>query len=102
MVQGLFREHLPEEADQESLSFVRDSKEILSLPRKDDEYKSAFLNPRMKSALVCPIYQFLCFQGILYLNSLYENHYRSSHISVLEEHCFIPRLRYLDLQEALL
>lgn len=102
-MRGLFREHVPEEADPDSLAFVMDCGEILSLPEKDGEYPGAFLNHRMKSALASPVSrgQESGIHGILYLNSLYEGHYNSRHVAALEELSRIDRLRLCTLQEAL-
>ncbi len=100
-MQGLFRESLPEKPDSSTLLFLTECREILCIPRKNGEYNASLLNPRMGSALVCPVYRELRFQGLLFLNSLYENHYGSKHIKILEEHCRIDRLRILSLQEVL-
>ena len=101
LIQGLFRDHIPETGNRETVSFVTESGELLSLPEKIKEFPDAFLHPRMNSAVVCPVFRGLEPQGILYLNSLYENHYSTHFIHLLEKHCRVDRLRILDLQEAL-
>jgi hypothetical protein len=100
-VQGLFREDVPAKADRKTRAFVTDCGEILSLPERDGEYPGAFLNPRMKSALVSPVSKGRSIQGILFLNSLYEGHYTTRHIKALDEHSRIDRLRLHSLKEAL-
>ena len=101
LVQGIFRDQLPDSPDSDIFSFISDSREILSLPLKDEEYPGGLINPRMNSALIAPVYFYLDFQGTLFLNSLYEKHYDPAHICELEKLCLIDRLRLLCLQEEL-